>query len=764
MRLLSAAALVSLLPAALMAQESDPFEARFRQRPNFQIKFKVPEKGGEVRLTTKKPVQYVQDVSWDGSEEVAIEYQDVKIVADSAHYDFASKTATLTGHVVMDQGPTRLSGSRAVIHLEDKTGVIEEATADLAPAYHIVARTIEKIGDATYRIHDGLFTSCDLPKPEWSFRLSEATVTLDDYARMKNVFFRAGPVPIFYTPYFIWPTKENRASGLLVPGVGYSGQRGAYLGLTYYWVTGRSTDVTLSADLYSRGSLGLGTEARWTPTAESAGVFRGYVIRDRQATLCVQPFANAPAGSTGCTMPNGSPGIYTTGTRTRWKFRLDHVAEDLPWGFRGVLSARDYSDQEFLSDFERNFGVSSARQILSTAFLSKNFGDDSVNLRYERGETFFGSTVLQERIPSLEFFHRTSRVGATPLYLALDASLSGLFIRRGPTLPHGTYGRADLHPTLSLPWKGIPWLSLTARVGGRLTGYTDSTDDSETRFVGHSAGRALAETGFSLVGPSFTRIYDGALGPYGKFKHVIEPRVDYTFVSNVSDPARIPVYDEVDTQLGQNQVRYALVNRLLARPADPKKGPAEEIASLEIDQTYAFSPPQTTISSFAFPTLGKAGPVEGILRLNGAGFLQFDGRVAYDTHVNAVTGASVTASAAWKQNFVNLTWFESRGVLDPTPGHIVLSPPSDQIRVAAGLDLLKWLRVDTQLNYDARSHTMLEDRSLLSVRAKCFTVFLEVRELRVPPNPRRDYRLVVNLKDIGTLLDVNGSIDRLFGQ
>jgi hypothetical protein len=39
-----------------------------------------------------------------------------------------------------------------------------------------------------------------------------------------------------------------------------------------------------------------------------------------------------------------------------------------------------------------------------------------------------------------------------------------------------------------------------------------------------------------------------------------------------------------------------------------------------------------------------------------------------------------------------------------------------------------------------------------------------VRQLRLPPAPRNDYRLVVNLKDIGTLLDVNGSIDALFGQ
>src|SRR5262249_43932702 len=77
------------------------------------------------------------------------------------------------------------------------------------------------------------------------------------------------------------------APGFLVPGVGSNGQRGAYLGLTHYWVTGRPTDLTTTLDLYSGGTIGLGQEFRWTPTSESAGIFQGYAIHDRQATVCV---------------------------------------------------------------------------------------------------------------------------------------------------------------------------------------------------------------------------------------------------------------------------------------------------------------------------------------------------------------------------------------------------------------------------------------------------------------------------------------------
>jgi lipopolysaccharide assembly outer membrane protein LptD (OstA) len=465
-------------------------------------------------------------------------------------------------------------------------------------------------------------------------------------------------------------------------------------------------------------------------------------------------------------MPNGSPGVYAKRTLNRWKVRLDHVSDDLPYGFRGVLSVRDYSDDQYLQDIERSFALASARQIVSRGFLTKNFGDNSVNFRVERSQSFFGTTVLQERLPSLEFFRRTSRIGASPLFLALESSLSYLYINRGTDLPRGSYGRFDVHPSLSLPWKRIPWLSVTTKLGGRFTGYTDSTDEEQKHFLGESFTRRYGEAGVSIVGPSFSRIFDAEIGKFGKFKHIIEPRIDYNYVSEVSDPERLPTYDEIDLALGRNDVRYAIVNRLLARPSDPKKGSAEEIASLEISQTHAFKLPQNLLTSAtAFPTVVmKDGPVTAALRLSPGSMLHFDGRVDYDTHASQITGTSATAAVSWGTNTVNATWYASRPILATPLPEGSTSPNTDQMRLAAGIDLTKTLRIDTQLNYDARKGQLLEDRSLIAFKGSCYTVFLEVRQLRLPPTTRRDYRFVINLKDIGTLLDVNGSLDRIFGQ
>jgi lipopolysaccharide assembly outer membrane protein LptD (OstA) len=151
--------------------------------------------------------------------------------------------------------------------------------------------------------------------------------------------------------------------------------------------------------------------------------------------------------------------------------------------------------------------------------------------------------------------------------------------------------------------------------------------------------------------------------------------------------------------------------------------------------------------------------VEANLRLAPGSLFAFDGRLAYDLHVSQITAVSVATSVNWKANYFNATWFGSR------PVSVAGSPSSrtDQIRLAAGVDIGKSFRLDTQLNYDAQQNRLLEDRSLVTFNGSCYALFLEVRQLRLPPNTRRDYRLVVNLKDVGTLLDMNGSLDRIFG-
>ncbi|MEJ2582182.1 MAG: hypothetical protein P8127_11210, partial [Acidobacteriota bacterium] len=69
-------------------------------------------------------------------------------------------------------------------------------------------------------------------------------------------------------------------------------------------------------------------------------------------------------------------------------------------------------------------------------------------------------------------------MAGSPVYLNLIGSLNYFNVDRdfddpGPTDLVGNYGRADLFPQLSYTLPGPPWISVTPRIGGRFTYYTD---------------------------------------------------------------------------------------------------------------------------------------------------------------------------------------------------------------------------------------------------------------------------------------------------
>ena len=144
----------------------------------------------------------------------------------------------------------------------------------------------------------------------------------------------------------------------------------------------------------------------------------------------------------------------------------------------------------------------------------------------------------------------------------------------------------------------------------------------------------------------------------------------------------------------------------------------------------------------------------GLVTARAGALLGFDGRMTYDPKAGQMTSTTVTTSVNWKTSFFNATWFSGRPVT--LPGSV--SVDTDQLRVSGGFDVSRPLRFDTEINYDVREGTVLEDRSLLTWRGSCYTMFLEFRQLRLPGNRRNDIRFVLNLKDIGTLLDVNGAL------
>ncbi|HEX2798525.1 MAG TPA: hypothetical protein VHQ44_02530, partial [Thermoanaerobaculia bacterium] len=195
--------------------DTDPFASRFRERGGFDPKFKLPEKGGSIRITIDagdaggpqgKQTFLEEDLFTADAPPgkfVTIEYQDLKLTAHSVHGSLKKKTVVAEGDVTFEQGASSMRGVRLELDLVEKTGVLTDGRMDLEGGLHLKGAMLAKIGPRTFSLTDGLVTSCEGEDPAWKFKVKSGSVTLEEFARLRNVTFSMGGVPLLYTPYLI---------------------------------------------------------------------------------------------------------------------------------------------------------------------------------------------------------------------------------------------------------------------------------------------------------------------------------------------------------------------------------------------------------------------------------------------------------------------------------------------------------------------------------------------------------------------------------
>jgi hypothetical protein len=266
----------------------------------------------------------------------------------------------------------------------------------------------------------------------------------------------------------------------------------------------------------------------------------------------------------------------------------------------------------------------------------------------------------------------------------------------------------------------------------------------------------------------------------------------------VEDPAQVIQFDEKDAIVGnQNAVQYSLVTRLFAkRPgvtppipqaadgltfpqhhtAPPQEGqdlsaPAEakspeqaslspvEIASFQISQVYSLLGPlsrKTECSSSLGTTLcqqtqtSNLSSLDGQFRFNPTLYASIDLKAQYDILYRSISGTSLSANFRSPQHgFVDLTWYY-HPALQP------LSVDSSQIGLLGETNLIqKKLVLGFQGNYDVVLGSLQDQRYKVGYNTQCCGFTFEYWDRSYQGIDQQEFRLVVNLRGIGNVLDLN---------
>jgi LPS-assembly protein len=652
-----------------------PIAAPADRPDRITFEFRVPrERGGGTLAGSAEAIETQGEESAELTGAIEIRYRDLTFRADRAVLHRDSMTVEAEGDVVLDQSTRRIAAERADFDLNTETGTFFRATAFAEPDQYFSGAILRKTGENSFEVEQGTITSCTGdPTPDWSFRVRKARVEIGGYAHLSSTTMRVKKLPVLYFPYLVWPAKTERSSGLLVPNFGYSGNRGAYLGLAYYQVMGPSADLTLQLDGYENTYAGAGAQLRYAPREGTRGDLSVYMLSDRDVK------------------------------QNEWRAVWDHTAEKLPGGFRGVISVNQYSDYNFFRQFQRLENENTRSFLYSNAFLSGDWGAQSLSITVDQRESFLGNgnTSTQRQLPEINYQLRKLKLGRIPLYLSMSSTASYLQSKT-PGVFDVAYGRFDLAPQLTMPLSPAPWLSVALNAGGRGTWWGDSRSrvvkdpetgtsericdsgavESDQLYCGENLTRIFPQAGVDVVGPSFSKIFDSPGGTFSKFKHVIEPRFSYSYVGPFDDQARVPRFDEIDALQASQLGSVQLINRLLAKPSDETQGGAFEMASFTLAQLYSFDDQQPLQKSSDGTRTSQAGPLQARLRVSASKNFDLQATAQWATLFSHIDSTQLSMRAKAARASTTLTWYTN---YNAETGKSV----SDQVRFGFSVDPVK---------------------------------------------------------------------------
>jgi LPS-assembly protein len=621
---------------------------------------------------------------------VDIRYGESRILADAVEVNTETGDGTAEGHVHFEDPHRRVTAERATFNLFTRLGTLYQTAGSLegrpithrkgeAPVpvtFYFAAERFVRETEVRSRISRGSLTSCQGPNPGWLFKAQDATVEEEGYAYLSQVTFWIKNVPVFYTPYFIFPTKSERATGILPPGFGTSNTLGFFLNNAFFWAINDQSDTTIGVDYWSKRGVRPSLEYRYVLSGEDRGQFNTLYLDD---DLTGHEF---------------------------WKV-WGTAQQNLPGQIRAFL-ALDLMSKE---NYDRTFEVvellpRTRREADSYLSLIRNWQHASAGVQGRQlVDVENQADERLQRYPDVGFDLLPTPLPWGPLTFGLGALATNFLDDRIESLGGDlTERRFVLLPQLSWTLAQRPWAAITPFLGWQGTVFDLSEQGAEAQSV--------PMLGAEIRGPQLFRIYGPQEG--SRYKHVVEPSITYHWIPHFTEKTRQQPFDIFDDVFHRNDVMFSLTNRLYARTAGAGGSlETREFALLRISQGLDL----TGQDGAAFTQIAP-GPffsdltIEARAQLTSTLALRSD--VAYDTAQGRLDIAN--AGVALQPIPYTTIAVERRFRRDPNV---------DFVNGSVGLTLPKGWGLAYSAGYNARDNSFAGNAVTASYRSECWTVRLE---------------------------------------
>ena len=462
-----------------------------------------------------------------------VRYQDVTLKAGRITFD--SKAGLVTAEPLPDstgsltvgvpefsRGSERFTGLGMHYNLETGRGRVTGGKAHLERKYYRGEDILLRQRKELHARHVSMST-CEHDHPHYDFLCGDLKAIENDKAIARSVTFRIGPVPVFWIPYYVFPLKKGRHSGILTPAIGSNSRDGISVrNLGYYLAPSDYWDATLAATV--RETNGFLVDAG----------FR-YAVRRRLD------------GDLNLSFENGSLG--SGATRRDWRLNVRHrqqIDPTLSLRADGTFSSSTTFDERNSEDLYDYLN----RQLRSTLSMAKswNVANRSLDasLAYYRDlesdqNRFQGFPRISFRQGRRRIFAPTARAGqgtrgvgstgtrGSRWYHAFYYNVSGGLTNNYTRNPAGANNTEDLQIDgrlgVNSQHRAFGWLDLTPNLNVTQS-MSRNNQDRPTRRESYATSMSTGTTFYGIFAPHIGRLRG--------IRHRLQPRVDFRYTQGAT--------------------------------------------------------------------------------------------------------------------------------------------------------------------------------------------------------------------------------------
>jgi LPS-assembly protein len=696
-------------------------------------------------------------VIYEGNVEAR--YQTLVFRTDRLQYHLESRDISATGNIRFDYDAVHLEAESAQYNLRTNRGLFRRVRGQVrirrAPNAEVLvtqnpllfeAEEVERIDERTLIIRQARFTVCPPEKEVWTFHAPRATIRLERDVRLRDANFRLFRIPVLYLPAASAPAgRKVRGSGFLVPYFANSTAKGFVVGDAFYWAPADWMDLTAGAEFLSRRGYAYTADFRARPWETAAMDFNYYNVHDRGLL-----------DATGRRVSQGGNQLH---------FGLDAL---LPQGWRAVADLNRLSSLSFRLAFAATFQEAANPEIRSNAFLTNNFSSYSLNFSTVNYKNFLSATpetaVVLRASPGARF-NSTDLAPwrGLPVYVGVQVAAEGMH-RSDPNIETpAVVQRFEVAPRATIPLRWGPWLGITPTFLFRATRYGAQLSPGTPNVVVEPFPRVTGEITVDVQPPSLARVWEGSDATW---KHVVEPRLVYRYVTGVNNFGRFIRFDEEDTLTDTSELEYSITQRFFRKraPRGPEdSGQALEVARWRLVQKHYFDTDfnasvisgqrntfqaTTSVSPFAFVDRARSfSPVVSDLRILPEGRYEARFLLNYDTERARLTSAGLLVNMRpYRESFVTVAHYATRA-------DQVLQPRAHQIRALVGYGEInrRGLNGSFGMSFDFRSHDFQNQVFQASWNGSCCGIAVEYRRLALGAvRSDNHFRVALLIANIGT--------------